>query len=306
MPSPRSDVAAPLETLHGRISDWYTVNARTLPWRTSSCSPWGVLVSEVMLQQTPVTRVEPVWTDWMRRWPSPAELAHDSPGAAVAAWGRLGYPRRALRLHAAATACVDRHDGTVPDSWSDLRALPGVGDYTAAAVAAFAFGRRHVVLDTNVRRVLARLDDGTEFEPPGAPKSAERACAEALLPHDPETSATWNVGLMELGALVCTSRNPRCEDCPVADLCAWQVAGRPTWSGPKRHTQPWHGTDRQARGALMATARQAYASGTGPVGPSALASAWPDDDQQRERALAGLLTDGLLERVGTAYRLPGS
>ena len=177
------------------VIQWYDSARRDLPWREPGCSPWGVLVSEVMLQQTPVARVLPVWRTWMARWPTPPALAAEAPGDAVAAWGRLGYPRRALRLHGAATACVDRHEGRVPETYEELRALPGVGDYTAAAVAAFAFGRRQVVLDTNVRRVLARFGAGAAYEPPGAPSAAERRRAEALLPADPEgASAQWNVG----------------------------------------------------------------------------------------------------------------
>ena len=119
-----------------------------------------MLVSEVMLQQTPVARVVPEWQAWMARWPTPAALADAEPGEVVRQWGRLGYPRRALNLHAAASAIVARHDGRVPEEESALRALPGVGEYTAAAVRAFAFGRRSVVLDTNVRRVLARAVGG--------------------------------------------------------------------------------------------------------------------------------------------------
>ena len=132
--------------LHERLLTWYDEHARDLPWRDPSASPWGVMVSEFMLQQTPVARVLPVYAQWLSAWPRPADLAAATTGDAVRAWGRLGYPRRALRLHAAATAIVDRHSGEVPSDYDDLIALPGVGDYTAAAIASFAFGRRHVVL----------------------------------------------------------------------------------------------------------------------------------------------------------------
>src|SRR3954471_21891162 len=142
--------------LGGEVERWYADNARDLPWRRPDVSPWAVLVSEVMLQQTPAARVIPAWQEWMQRWPTPADLAAQPAGEAVRAWGRLGYPRRALRLHAAAAAIVERFGGEVPESRAELLTLPGVGDYTAAAVASFAFGRREVVLDTNVRRVLAR------------------------------------------------------------------------------------------------------------------------------------------------------
>ena len=185
-----------------------------------------MLVSELMLQQTPVARVLPVHAAWLERWPTPADLAAEPPGEAVRAWGRLGYPRRALRLHAAATAIVERYDGEVPGRYDELLTLPGVGDYTAAAVASFAFGRRHVVLDTNVRRVLARALRGVEFPGPSVTR-AEREAAAAVLPEDDETAATWAVAVMELGALVCTATAPRCGDCPVADQCAWLAAGSP-------------------------------------------------------------------------------
>ena len=210
--------------LHAPILDWYDEHARELPWRGPSASAWSVTVSEFMLQQTPVARVLPVHEQWVERWPTPADLAAEATGEAVRAWGRLGYPRRALRLHAAATAIVENHGGAVPDAYADLIALPGVGDYTAAAIASFAHGRRHVVLDTNVRRVLARIAGGVELPGPSVTK-AERETAAALLPADAPTAATWSVAVMELGALVCTATGPRCGECPVADLCAWRAAG---------------------------------------------------------------------------------
>lgn len=280
------------------VLTWYAREARDLPWRAPDRTPWGVLVSEIMLQQTPVSRVEPVWRDWMHRWPEPADLAREEPGAAIRAWGRLGYPRRALRLHAAATTITERHSGKVPSSYDELIALPGIGDYTAAAVASFAFGHRHPVLDTNVRRVLARAVTGVQF-PPTSTTAAERRLAEELLPAD-ETAATWSVAVMELGALVCTARAPACDTCPIAHDCAWRLAGSPEYSGPPRRRQPWEGTDRQARGRLMAVLRDA----TGPVPKSALDAVWPHT-AQRERALDGLVADGLVEPLdGQRYRLP--
>ena len=206
--------------LHEPVLEWYAVHARPLPWRDPACTPWGVLVSEVMAQQTPVARVAPVWVEWMRRWPTPSALAEESPGEVVRSWGRLGYPRRALRLREAAVAIRDRHGGVVPDDEVALRALPGVGGYTAAAVTAFAFGRRTTVVDTNVRRVLVRAVEGREHAAPVL-TSAESALAAALVPEAVERSATWNVAVMELGAVVCTARNPRCDVCPVQDVCAW-------------------------------------------------------------------------------------
>ncbi|GAA3815625.1 A/G-specific adenine glycosylase [Nocardioides panacisoli] len=284
--------------LVGPVLAWYDAHARDLPWRRASASAWSVLVSEFMLQQTPVSRVLPVHEAWLARWPTPADLAAEPAGEAVRAWGRLGYPRRALRLHGAATAIRDRHGGAVPAEYDDLRALPGVGDYTAAAVAAFAHGRRHAVLDTNVRRVLARAVSGVEF-PPRSVTRAERDVAEALLPADPPTAATWSVAVMELGALVCTADRPRCGSCPVGPACAWNTAGRPAYDGPPRPVQTYAGTDRQCRGRLLAVLRDA----AGAVPESRLATAW-DDEVQRRRCLESLLADGLAVRTGAGIALP--
>jgi A/G-specific adenine glycosylase len=252
-----------------------------------------------MLQQTQVTRVLPAWTAWMGRWPTPAALAADAPGEAVRQWGRLGYPRRALRLHAAATAIVERHGGAVPDDAVVLRALPGVGEYTAAAVLAFAYGQRAAALDTNVRRVLARLVGGIA-QPPAALTAAERHRAEALLPADDAAAALWSIAVMELGALVCTARAPACDRCPVADACGWLGAGRPAPSGPARPGQRFAGTDRQVRGLLLAVLRDA----PGPVPPDALVATWADG-LQRDRALDGLVADGLVEPLPDGrFQLP--
>jgi A/G-specific adenine glycosylase len=289
-----------VSALHAPLLRWYDEHARDLPWRAATASPWSVLVSEFMLQQTPVARVLPVHEAWLTRWPDPAALAAEPAGEAVRAWGRLGYPRRALRLHAAAVAMVARHDGRVPDSYEELLALPGVGDYTAAAVAAFAFGQRQVVLDTNVRRVLARAIGGEELPRPSVTR-AERDRALAVLPEDEPTAATWSVAVMELGALVCTATDPRCAACPIAAQCAWAAAGRPAYAGPPRKVQTWAGTDRQCRGRLLAVLRDAE----GVVHRTALEAAWVDV-AQRERALAGLLTDGLAAQVGPdTFALPG-
>ena len=286
-------------SLHEPILRWYDDHARELPWRSPSADPWSVMVSEFMLQQTPVARVLPVHEQWLERWPTPAALAAERPGEAVRAWGRLGYPRRALRLHAAATAIVQRHDGEVPDSYPDLIALPGVGDYTAAAIAVFAHGRRHAVLDTNVRRVLARVASTQEFPGPSVTK-AERSLAETLLPPDDPTAATWSVALMELGALVCTAMAPRCGACPVSDRCAWRAAGHPAYDGPPRRGQAWAGTDRQCRGRLLAVVRESE----GAVHRTRLDAVWPDR-RQRARCLAGLVEDGLLVRASAdTYALP--
>jgi A/G-specific adenine glycosylase len=256
-----------------------------------------VLVSEVMLQQTPVSRVVPVYQAWMRRWAEPAALAADPVAEAIRAWGRLGYPRRAVRLHAAATTIARERDGVVPADVHALRDLPGVGEYTAAAVAAFAFGQRVAVLDTNVRRVLSRAARG-EALPAAHLTRAERALADALLPPDDETAARWSVAVMELGALVCTASNPGCTRCPLAQECRWLAAGRPDSTAPRR-AQPFAGTDRQVRGLLMQVLRDA----DGPVPRDNLDVVWQERDQ-RDRALASLVDDGLVVEVVGGFALP--
>ena len=293
-----------------RIVDWYAENGRDLPWRRPDRSPWGVLVSEIMLQQTPVVRVLPRWREWMTSWPTPAHLAQAPTADVLRAWDRLGYPRRALRLQECARAIVERHGGEVPDDEAALRALPGIGDYTAAAVRAFAFGRRAVVLDTNVRRVIARAAGGTALPPPHL-GAAERARAAALVPDDDAAAARWAAASMELGALVCTARSPHCEECPVVRRCVWNAAGLPPDEhAERRRTQAWHGTDRQVRGAVMALLR-AHDGGLARAqvvtrlgaGAGATHGSLPDD-AQLDRSLAGLVADGLAVLDGNRYRLP--
>jgi A/G-specific adenine glycosylase len=294
----------PAHALHTPVLAWYAANARDLPWRQPDRTPWGVLVSEIMLQQTPVVRVLPAWLAWLERWPTPADLAADAPGEAIRMWGRLGYPRRALRLHETARVVVERHGGEVPSDHAALLALPGIGAYTAAAVATFAFRQRHAVVDTNVRRVLARAVGGTEHAAP-ALTAAESRLAGSLVPDDAATAAAWAVASMELGALVCTARAPRCLDCPVVSLCRWRIDGAPPHAGPPRRGQAYAGTDRYVRGLLLAALRGADA----PVRHDALVAAAPDatlrDTGQRDRCLDGLVADGLIEPLpGGRYRLP--
>ncbi|RLP10210.1 A/G-specific adenine glycosylase [Propionibacterium australiense] len=275
------------------VTRWFATAARPLPWREPSVSPWAVMVSEFMAQQTPVARVIGPWHAWLRRWPEPAALAADPASEAVAAWGRLGYPRRALRLHGAATAIVARHGGQVPAEPDQLRALPGVGEYTAAAIASFAFGARAVVLDTNVRRVLARIDLGRQY-PANATTAAERRLAAQWLPEDAATAARWAAASMELGALVCTASGPDCAHCPVAGHCRWLAAGRPAHEGPARRRQAYAGTDRQTRGRLLDQLRSNRAG----VQTEVLLGCWEADRAQARRALDGLLADGLAHRRG--------
>ncbi|MEV0266720.1 A/G-specific adenine glycosylase [Streptomyces sp. NPDC050617] len=302
-PTPSTPAAVPASpppaALHAAVIDWFDTHARDLPWRRPDAGPWAVMVSEFMLQQTPVSRVLPVYEQWLARWPRPADLAAEPPGEAVRAWGRLGYPRRALRLHGAAAAIAERHGGDVPDDHAKLLALPGVGEYTASAVASFAYGQRHPVLDTNVRRVFARAVTGVQY-PPNATTAAERKLARALLPEEESTAAAWAAATMELGALVCTARSPACGRCPIAARCAWVAAGSPAHDGPARRGQTYAGTDRQVRGKLLAVLREAV----GPVEQAVLDGVW-DEPIQRARALDGLVADGLVEPLADgAYRLP--
>ncbi|WP_432125095.1 A/G-specific adenine glycosylase [Streptomyces sp. C10-9-1] len=297
--SPIPDSPQDPAALHGPVIAWFEQHARDLPWRRPEAGAWGVMVSEFMLQQTPVARVLPVYEQWLARWPRPADLAAEEPGEAVRAWGRLGYPRRALRLHGAAQAIAERHGGEVPSDHAQLIALPGIGEYTAAAVASFAYGQRHAVLDTNVRRVLARASTGVQY-PPNATTAAERRLARALLPEEEATAARWAAASMELGALVCTARNEDCGRCPIADRCAWRLAGKPAHEGPARRGQSYAGTDRQVRGRLLAVLREA----TSPVPQAVLDTVW-HEPVQRARALDGLVADGLVEPLdGGRYRLP--
>ncbi|WP_326956964.1 A/G-specific adenine glycosylase [Amycolatopsis sp. NBC_01286] len=282
------------------LLDWFSAHGRDLPWREPECSAWGVLVSEIMLQQTPVARVEPIWHEWLARWPVPSALAASSQGEVVRAWGKLGYPRRALRLHQAAGVIAAEHGDVVPSDVDTLLALPGIGAYTARAVAAFAYGQRAPVVDTNVRRVVARAVHGAGDAGP-ASNTRDMADVEALLPADDEPAARFSAAIMELGALICTARAPRCADCPVYDECAWQHAGRPEYAGPAKPVQKFAGTDRQVRGRLLDVLR-----GTdGPVEKAKLDLVWHDDGQ-RDRCLDSLLVDGLLEQTRDGlFALPG-
>jgi len=290
----------PVESFADAVLGWYAEHARDLPWRRPGVGPWAVLVSEVMLQQTPVARVQPVYEAWLRRWPTPAALAADPPGDAVRMWGKLGYPRRALRLHECARALVERHGGSVPSDADVLLALPGVGEYTARAVAAFAFGRRHAVVDTNVRRFVARAVGGQgDAGPPSTVR--DLAAVERLLPVDPARAARFGVAAMEVGAVVCTARAPRCAVCPVRDSCAWRSAGSPPYSGPARPAQTFAGTDRQVRGLLLDVLRGC----DHPVTAEQLHRTWADP-AQRDRALDGLIADGLVDPLPDGcFALPG-
>ncbi len=277
------------------VSRWYRTHARDLPWR--STSPWGVLVSEFMLQQTPVPRVLPYWTDWMERWPTPADLAQATPAAVIRAWGTLGYPRRATRLHEAARTITTAYRGDVPDTYEELIALPGVGDYTANAVLAFAFDKRTTVLDVNVRRVISRAWRG-EQHPPAHLTAVERALADSLVPTSPHAASTWAAASMELGAVLCTATNPTCTACPLTDTCAWNSAGQPHAAAAKRRQPTYSGSDRQERGRILALLRVHDR-----LTQTALAKD-ATDNAQHNRARDSLLADGLIASTGRHLHLP--
>ena len=251
------------------------------------------MVSEFMLQQTPVNRVSPIWTQWLERWPTPNSLSDAKKSEVITAWGRLGYPRRALRLHESAGVISQKFNNEVPESIADLRSLPGVGEYTAAAIAAFAFDQPTLVLDINIRRLFSRVIDGVEH-PTSAPSQLERRLRSELIPDD---GAKWAAATMELGALVCTSRNPACEICPLKRQCAWRKAGYPK-STTVRKSQSWIGTDRQCRGTIVQALRESKSQTQ-----FQLKKLW-HDDSQLEKALKTLIADGLIETTGKSFRLP--
>jgi A/G-specific adenine glycosylase len=263
-----------LDLLRDALLRWYAGARRDLPWRRTT-DPYAILVSEVMLQQTQVARVVPRYLEWLERWPAPAALAAATRAEVLAAWVGLGYNRRALALHAAAAVVVRA-------GWpEDLRTLPGVGPYTAAAVGSFAFGAQVAAVDTNARRVAERLGRGTP--------------AELLAPG---RAAEFNQATMELGATICTARTARCGECPVRPWCA--SAGRPAAARRPGRAQPsarrsrgerFEDTNRWVRGRVVA----ALAAG------EELPGDIPAD--RLDRALAGLEQDGLVRRVGARYSL---
>ena len=271
-----------MSSLHQPVLAWYKKNKRDLPWRDTDA--WGVLVSEIMLQQTPVARVLPIYIEWMKRWPTPEALAAATPAQVITAWGRLGYPRRALRLHECAKVISTQYKGRIPETQSELRELPGIGDYTSAAIIAFAFEGRSLVLDINIRRVFARVIDGVEV-PTAAPTKSERQEREKLIPS--KNPHVWAAATMELGALICTAKNPQCGQCPLADQCIWRSLDYPLSDQPKR-TQSWHGTDRQCRGVIVQALRENPA-----LSKKEIMQLW-DVPSQVEKALLTLLEDGLV------------
>lgn len=284
------------------VADWYAAHARDLPWRRPEFhrvyGAWGTLVSEFMLQQTPVTRVIPHLEAWLARWPTPAAMATATPAEVVHQWANLGYPRRALWLHRAAVEITERHGGAVPREIEPLLALSGIGEYTARAVAVFHYGDRHPVVDTNTRRVIARAVEGRSQPSPPSRRDLERMAA--LLPEGEADAAVFNAAMMELGAVVCTARSPRCEECPLASTCAWLHKGRPDTGDARRRQAKYEGSDRQARGGVLRALR--HADGHRLPSDAVLAD-WPDA-AQRDRAIDSLVADGLIEAAEGMLLLP--
>lgn len=293
---PPAHDSASISDVQRAITAWFADTSRDLPWRSRETTPWGVLVSEVMLQQTPAARVVGPWTAWMSRWPAAGDVAAASAADVLRQWDRLGYPRRALRLQQTARVVVAEHAGVVPDEEAALLALPGIGSYTAAAVMAFAYRRRSLVLDVNIRRVLARIDGGVAH-PSRHETAKERTRAWHWVPASDGEAADWSAAAMELGATICTARSPLCHSCPVARQCRWVLNGRPSWEGPERVGQSWDGTNRQCRGRIMAALRAA------PSGVTLTDIVW-GDGAQLARCADSLVADGLAELTDTGLVLP--
>jgi A/G-specific adenine glycosylase len=260
-----------------RLIRWAETNGRDLPWRHTR-DPWAILVSEVMLQQTQVTRVIPVWRAFLEQFPSPKACAAAPQAAVVTAWRGMGYNRRALNLHRCALAIAENHAGNVPDDLDALLRLPGIGPYTARAVLAFAFERRVGVLDVNAARVHARLNGGP----------VDQATADAATP--PRRAWAWNQAVLDLGATVCTKRNPRCDACPLTKQCAWRGNGADP-AGPGTRQSRFEGSDRQGAGRLVDALR------AGPVSSApndlAVTMGWPDDPERALRVAQSVVTGGL-------------
>lgn len=276
---------------HAVLPRWFAHNARPLPWREEGTTPWGTLLSEIMSQQTPVSRASGAWMEWMRRWPEPAALAAADSAQVLVAWGSLGYPRRALRLLECARAITHEHAGNVPESLEELRALPGIGEYTAAAIMSFAHRQRALVLDTNIRRVIARIWQGEAAATPHL-NQKERARAALLLPEGDLAASRWNEAIMEFGALICTARQPKCGTCPLADICEWKKRGYPDAGARTTRPQAFEGTDRQLRGRILKALRS-----ESPLPHSALEAVADTTAERFTRIIDSLVADGLIHPV---------
>jgi A/G-specific adenine glycosylase len=284
-------------TKRSALLEWWEAQRRELPWRATR-DPWAVLVCEVMAQQTQVARVAERWAPFLQRFPTPASCAEAPVAELLRWWSGMGYNRRALNLHRCATVVVEQHQGRLPDTLTELLALPGIGPYTARAVLAFAFEADHAIVDTNTARVLAR------WEARRLSAREVQVAADATLPAG--SAWAWNQAMLDLGATVCTRRRPRCALCPVLDRCGWGRAGTPVpdpadgSAGVSAGQSRFEGSDRQGRGRLLEALR------SGPVDVRAVAAAmgWPDDAGRAERVAATLVADGLAISDERAYRLP--
>lgn len=275
------------------VRDWYEPRARAYAWRRGRPSAYRTLVSELMLQQTQAARVEPIFSAFMRRFPSVRALAGSSRADVLRGWAGLGYNRRAVALHRAAQAVVAEHGGHVPVDLMALRSLPGVGPYTAAAVASIAGGQPVAAIDVNVRRIIGRVGFGVE----GAPAGAVDAAAACWL--DPDDPGRWNQALMDLGREHCRAR-PRCAGCPLARWCRWRRAdGVDVRASPARRQDPFEGSTRQVRGRIVDVLRSRPSAGVAQI---TLASGFSSD--RVDAALDGLVRDGVVVRRGRSYRLP--
>ncbi|MEX0782696.1 MAG: A/G-specific adenine glycosylase [Dehalococcoidia bacterium] len=287
-----------VEGMNRDLPRWYRHHGRhSLPWRLTR-DPYAILVSEVMLQQTQVDRVIPYYNNWLGRWPTVAHLAAATPADLIRDWAGLGYNRRALHLHHAARAIVERYDGRFPSDILSLRTLPGVGPYTAAAIASFAFEQPVPVADTNIARVLARSVHGIPHQR-DLPGSAMQATAAALLPT--RSARDHNLALMDLGALICRGRDPQCDSCPIRRHCSWHTNGHPPSAArPAQPTPPFETTARYARGRII------HALRTHPsLDEPTLASLLPEPHRPNlPLYLAALAKDGLITQTDTQWSLP--
>lgn len=239
-----------LPTIQRTLLAWYARAGRDLPWRRTR-DPYAILVSELMLQQTQVDRVIPKWQAWLERFPTIGALAAAPTSDVIKAWSGLGYNRRAINLQRLAQAVVAVHGGRVPDDVAELKALPGVGPYTAGAVAAFAHNRPVAMVDVNIRRLLHRLFVGAEVPTYRLSEAAIWALARAAVP--PGRGADWHQALMDLGATICRPR-PLCDRCPVRTWCR----AAPEWAilpvdapRPTKSQGTWEGSNRQYRGRIL-------------------------------------------------------
>ncbi|GAC1597424.1 MAG: A/G-specific adenine glycosylase [Acidimicrobiales bacterium] len=284
-----------VSALRTALLGWAPDGWRELPWRRTR-DPWAVLVSELMLQQTQVVRVVPLWQSFMDRWPTPYRCAEDPVADVVRAWAGLGYNRRALHLHRCAIEVVERHGGRLPADLDALLALPGIGPYTARAVLAFAFDADVGVVDTNTARVAARAVAGRRLAPAEA-----QAAVDRLVP--PGRGWEWNQAMLDLGAQVCTARRPRCHDCPLAPECTWLRTGGDDpalrSAGVTRRQSTFRGSDREGRGRLVDALR------AGPVAVDDLARVcgWPEDPVRSARIAAAVVREGFAFDSGGALEL---